>query len=63
MSKTEVFPQVEAEQVKEAAQQDRYIAYAQCIHMLEAEAREKVKAEERETVQAKKTATEIGGRA
>ena len=56
MSKTSVFPQVEAEQVKTEAQQDRYIAYAQCIHMLEAEAKEKVDG-------AKKTAAEIGGRA
>ena len=56
MSKAAVIPQVEAEQVKTEAQQDRYIVYAQCIHMLEAEAKEKVDG-------AKDSAAEIGGRA
>ena len=54
MSKTTVIPQVEAEQVKKEAQQERYIAYAQCIHMLEAEAKEKA---------GKENVAEIGGRA
>ena len=54
MNKTTVIPQVEAEQVKKEAQQERYIAYAQCIHMLEAEAKEKADSAK---------AAEIGGRA
>ena len=56
MSKTSVFPQVEAEQVKAEETKDRYIVYAQCVHMLEAEAREKANA-------TKDSTAEIGGRA
>ena len=63
MSEAKFIPQVEAEQVKTEAQQDRYIVYAQCIHMLEAEAREKAKTKEREAEQATKSVAEIGGRA
>lgn len=44
MSKTNVIPQVEAEQVKNEATKKRYAAYVQCVHQLEAEAGKKADA-------------------
>lgn len=52
MSKTNVIPQIEAEQVKTEEQKKRYEAYIQCVNQLEAEATRKAKKQD-----------EIGGRA
>lgn len=38
MSKTNVIPQIEAEQAKSEATKKRYLVYVQCVHQLEAEA-------------------------
>ena len=37
MSKTNVIPQIEAEQAKSGAAKKRYLVYVQCVHQLEAE--------------------------